>query len=87
MSGFLSYRLFPPAGGSVSWRSEYRRIVEKTPCYLTDELRDHHHQVLHVSFSHDGRHFATCSKDGFVLVRNWRRYVVGCTEGGEEEGL
>ena len=57
-----------PTGGSVTWRSEYRRVVQTTPCFLTDELRDHDHQVLHVSFSHDGRHFATCSKDGYVLV-------------------
>ncbi|KAF0301442.1 F-box/WD repeat-containing protein 5 [Amphibalanus amphitrite] len=55
-------------GGSVTWRSEYRRVVETTPCFLTDELHDHDHQVLHVSFSHDGRHFATCSKDGHVLL-------------------
>lgn len=36
---------------------------------LTDELQyAHSHQVLHVSFSHNGRMFATCSKDGFVHV-------------------
>lgn len=36
---------------------------------LTDELSyAHSHQVLHVSFSHNGRMFATCSKDGFVHV-------------------
>lgn len=36
---------------------------------LTDELQHaHSHQVLHVSFSHNGRMFATCSKDGFVHV-------------------
>ena len=57
----------------MSWRSEYRRVVETTPWYLTDELHDHSNQVLHVSFSHDGRHFATCSKDGCVMVRTRRR--------------
>lgn len=35
---------------------------------LTDILTDHSHQVLHVSFSHNGKMFATCSKDGFVIV-------------------
>lgn len=38
---------------------------------LTDELQyAHSHQVLHVSFSHNGRMFATCSKDGFVHIWN-----------------
>lgn len=36
---------------------------------LTDDLQyAHSHQVLHVSFSHNGRMFATCSKDGYVHV-------------------
>jgi len=35
---------------------------------LTDELTEHTHQVLHVSFSHNGKMFATCSKDGFINV-------------------
>lgn len=36
---------------------------------LTDDIKDAHgHQVLHVSFSHNGKMFATCSKDGFVIV-------------------
>ncbi|XP_037081106.1 F-box/WD repeat-containing protein 5-like [Pollicipes pollicipes] len=56
------------SSGQPSWRGEYRRIVETTPCYMTDELTDHGHQVLHVSFSHNGQYFATCSKDGYVLL-------------------
>lgn len=35
---------------------------------LTDVLQVHAHQVLHVSFSHNGKMFSTCSKDGFVIV-------------------
>jgi len=32
----------------------------------------HTHQVLHVSFAHNGEMFATCSKDGYVIVRPYR---------------
>lgn len=35
---------------------------------LTDTLTAHAHQVLHVSFSHNGKMFCTCSKDGLVIV-------------------
>jgi WD40 repeat protein len=34
----------------------------------TEVLREHSHQVLHVSFSHSGKMFVTCSKDGLILV-------------------
>lgn len=51
-----------------SWFSEYKRLVYHVPMILTDELNAHTHQVLHVSFSHNGKMFATCSKDGFVIV-------------------
>nr|XP_012144149.1 PREDICTED: F-box/WD repeat-containing protein 5 isoform X2 [Megachile rotundata] len=34
----------------------------------TEVLKEHSHQVLHVSFSHNGEMFATCSKDGYVFV-------------------
>ncbi|XP_076171918.1 F-box and WD repeat domain containing 5 isoform X2 [Ptiloglossa arizonensis] len=34
----------------------------------TEVLKGHSHQVLHVSFSHNGKMFATCSKDGYIFV-------------------
>lgn len=56
--------------GAESWYNEYKRLTYNIPMVLTDELQyAHSHQVLHVSFSHNGRMFATCSKDGFVHVR------------------
>lgn len=56
--------------GAETWYNEYKRLTYNIPMVLTDELQDaHSHQVLHVSFSHNGRMFATCSKDGYVLVR------------------
>lgn len=38
------------------------------PLVLTEVLTEHSHQVLHVSFSNNGKLFSTCSKDGFVIV-------------------
>lgn len=35
---------------------------------LTEVLTQHTHQVLHVSFSNNGKMFSTCSKDGYVIV-------------------
>lgn len=56
--------------GAESWRSEYKRLTDNVPMVLTDVLTNHSHQVLHVSFSHNGKMFATCSKDGFVIIWN-----------------
>lgn len=52
-----------------SWYEEFVRLCDRIPIVQTETLTDHMHQVLHVSFSHNGKYFATCSKDGFVLVR------------------
>lgn len=62
--------------GADTWYNEYKRLTYNTPMVLTDELQDaHSHQVLHVSFSHNGRMFATCSKDGYVLVTQlWQHW-------------
>ncbi|KAK6622573.1 hypothetical protein RUM43_008415 [Polyplax serrata] len=54
--------------GKHSWLEEYKRLTYHTPVVETEVLKDHTHQVLHVSFSHNGKLFATCSKDGSVLV-------------------
>ncbi|XP_046999141.1 F-box/WD repeat-containing protein 5 [Schistocerca americana] len=56
------------APGKSSWLSEYKRLTYHTPLIQTEVLTEHSNQVLHVSFSHDGSLFATCSKDGYVLV-------------------
>ncbi|CAK9304756.1 unnamed protein product, partial [Gordionus sp. m RMFG-2023] len=36
----------------------------------------HKDQVLHVNFSHDGKMFATCSKDGFIKVWNMSSFPI-----------
>jgi len=43
-------------------------LAYHTPLIETEVLKEHSHQVLHVSFSHNGKMFATCSKDGYILV-------------------
>lgn len=50
------------------WFGEYKRLVDNAPLVLTEVLTQHTHQVLHVTFSHNGQMFSTCSKDGFVIV-------------------
>lgn len=39
------------------------------PCVEVQTLREHTDQVLHLSFSHSGYQFASCSKDCTVKVR------------------
>ncbi|XP_014675719.1 PREDICTED: F-box/WD repeat-containing protein 5-like [Priapulus caudatus] len=56
------------APGKTSWLSEYRRLRYHAPAVESEVLRAHTDQVLHVTFSRDGRRFATCSKDGFVKL-------------------
>lgn len=51
-----------------SWRLEFKRLYYHTPAVLSEEKKEHKDEVLHVSFSHDGTMFATCSKDGFFKV-------------------
>lgn len=60
----------PIMPGRSSWHLEYKRLVEGTPCVQTEQISEHTHQVLHVSFSHRGHLFATSSKDGFIMVWN-----------------
>lgn len=54
--------------GKTSWFEEFKRLTYHTPLIETEVLNRHSHQVLHVSFSHNGKMFATCSKDGYILV-------------------
>ncbi|KAL3870289.1 hypothetical protein ACJMK2_038365 [Sinanodonta woodiana] len=63
-------RSIPMAPGKVSWLQEYKRLYYHTPAIESEVLRSHSDQVLHVSFAHNGKMFATCSKDGFIKVWN-----------------
>lgn len=54
--------------GAESWRQEYARISSDIPSVNTEILYGHTNQVLHVSFSNNGKWFATCSKDANCIV-------------------
>uniref|UniRef100_A0A1A9ZWA3 F-box domain-containing protein n=1 Tax=Glossina pallidipes TaxID=7398 RepID=A0A1A9ZWA3_GLOPL len=56
--------------GAISWKSEYERLTFGIPFVQSQCLKGHVHQVLHVSFSHNGEMFSTCSKDGYVIIWN-----------------
>ncbi|XP_025112434.1 F-box/WD repeat-containing protein 5-like [Pomacea canaliculata] len=60
----------PLLPGATSWRIEYQRLCDRTPEVLHQELQGHTDEVLHVSFSHNGRMFATTSKDRHIMVWN-----------------
>lgn len=53
---------------SSGYREEAKRLINHTPMILSETLIDHNNQVLHVSFSHNGLMFSSCSRDGFVKV-------------------
>ncbi|XP_041371164.1 F-box/WD repeat-containing protein 5-like [Gigantopelta aegis] len=57
-----------PARHPFQWRSEYQRLCDNVPNVLSETLTDHTDEVLHVSFSHDGRLFSTTSKDCTIKV-------------------
>ncbi|ALC38256.1 Fbw5 [Drosophila busckii] len=74
----------PLKPGATSWRTEYQRLSMHIPFVQAQRLeptsdcnQGHTHQVLHVSFAHNGEMFATCSKDGYVIVWNAQH---PCTE-------
>lgn len=54
--------------GKTSWLQEYKRLSYHTPTVCSEILTEHAHQVLHVSFAHNGTMFATSSKDGYIIV-------------------
>ncbi|XP_054711080.1 F-box/WD repeat-containing protein 5-like [Uloborus diversus] len=58
----------PIAPGKNSWFNEYKRLKYHTPTQQTEVLVEHTHQVLHVSFAHNGEMFASSSKDGYIKV-------------------
>lgn len=63
---FISFSFL--SAGKNSWLGEFKRLAYHTPLLETEVLKEHAHQVLHVSFSHNGKLFATCSKDGYIVV-------------------
>ena len=56
----------PP--GKRSWREEVIRVRYHVPTVLTETLTEHTDEVLHVSFSHNGKLFSTTSKDATLKV-------------------
>lgn len=66
----------PRHPAATSWYEEFQRLYDTVPCVEVQTLREHTDQVLHLSFSHSGYQFASCSKDCTVKVR-----------GGPGEGL
>ncbi|XP_009469780.1 PREDICTED: F-box/WD repeat-containing protein 5 [Nipponia nippon] len=56
------------AGSAVSWYDEFQRLYDTIPCVEVQALTEHNDQVLHLSFSHSGCLFASCSKDCTVKI-------------------
>lgn len=73
---FLVLRICFFVTGKTSWFKEYIRLWQCTPQLETEVLKGHTHQVLHVSFSHNGKYFATCSKDGYILVNVKKKQLI-----------
>ena len=53
---------------SNSWLLEFQRLYSQTPVVESQILDEHQDEVLHVAFSHDGRLFASSSKDCQAIV-------------------
>ncbi|KAM5330726.1 F-box/WD repeat-containing protein 5 isoform 2-T3 [Glossophaga mutica] len=60
----------PRHPAATSWYEEFRRLYDTVPCVEVQTLREHTDQVLHLSFSHSGYRFASCSKDCTVKIWN-----------------
>ncbi|XP_070106526.1 F-box/WD repeat-containing protein 5 isoform X2 [Equus przewalskii] len=60
----------PRHPAATSWYEEFRRLYDMVPCVEVQTLREHTDQVLHLSFSHSGYQFASCSKDCTVKIWN-----------------
>ncbi|XP_059958040.1 F-box/WD repeat-containing protein 5 isoform X1 [Mesoplodon densirostris] len=61
-------RNVPRHPAATSWYEEFRRLYDTVPCVEVQTLREHTDQVLHLSFSHSGYQFASCSKDCTVKI-------------------
>ncbi|XP_031555067.1 LOW QUALITY PROTEIN: F-box/WD repeat-containing protein 5-like [Actinia tenebrosa] len=53
---------------SSSWLQEFQRLYSETPLIETQVLEGHSDEVLHVAFSHDGKLFASSSKDCLAII-------------------
>lgn len=58
----------PSSPGSHSWRCEAFRDRMMAPTRLSTSITAHSDEVLCVSFSHDGKRLASCSRDGTTRV-------------------
>ncbi|XP_035119620.1 F-box/WD repeat-containing protein 5 [Callithrix jacchus] len=58
----------PRHPAATSWLEEFQRLYDMVPCVEVQTLREHTDQVLHLSFSHSGYQFASCSKDCTVKI-------------------
>ncbi|XP_067417687.1 F-box/WD repeat-containing protein 5 [Emydura macquarii macquarii] len=63
-------REVPRHPAAVSWCEEFQRLYDTIPCVEVQTLTEHNDQVLHLSFSHTGYLFASCSKDCTVKIWN-----------------
>ncbi|MBW01446.1 F-box/WD repeat-containing protein 5, partial [Eschrichtius robustus] len=63
-------RNVPRHPAATSWYEEFRRLYDTVPCVEVQTLKEHTDQVLHLSFSHSGYQFASCSKDCTVKIWN-----------------
>ncbi|XP_074871833.1 F-box/WD repeat-containing protein 5 [Carettochelys insculpta] len=63
-------REVPRHPAAVSWYEEFQRLYDTIPCIEVQTLTEHNDQVLHLSFSHSGYLFASCSKDCTVKIWN-----------------
>lgn len=61
-------KCFKLASCSSSWLQEFQRLYSETPLIETQILESHEDEVLHVTFSHNGKLFASSSKDCFAIV-------------------
>lgn len=52
---------------ALRWKDEYIRVTDHVPCILTQTLKEHQDEVLHIAFSHNGAEIASCSKDNRVI--------------------
>ena len=66
---------FELKSGSTSWKEECIRLIDNVPTVLIQTLKSHTDEVLHVAFSHDGKEFASCSKDNKVII--WKKFLDG----------
>ncbi|XP_015272277.1 PREDICTED: F-box/WD repeat-containing protein 5 [Gekko japonicus] len=60
----------PRHPAAVSWYGEFQRLYDTIPCIEVQTLKEHSDQVLHLSFSHNGYMFASCSKDCTIKIWN-----------------